>query len=253
MAGALAHFANHPTLRGVVVVSRIAEKEHGRLRADIFAVLLPENLESVAVIAVTVDPHDVGFGVHAMDRLGDVFGGLEVFGDLVEAVDEDERPHLRELTLDCVHQHEGEASESGDASRNVGNDHQLGLGGTRILELRLSRHTAVRERVTHRIAEIERTLATVTTLAGQTSGQLSRQWVQGLLQVLHLVATGVHELDVFGQRLAQGLRHCFGAAVGHESTANFGFDFLLELFDAMLHLVVLESLFEIGLRLAHLL
>ena len=53
--------------------------------------LLPEHLEGVAVVGVAVDPHDVGLGVDPVDGLADVLDALEEPGDLVDAVDEDER------------------------------------------------------------------------------------------------------------------------------------------------------------------
>ena len=81
---------------------------------DLAAPLLPEHLERVAVVAVAVDPHDVGLGVDAVHRFGDVFDALEVARHLVDAVDEDERTHLRELAADRVDEVEGEAGERGD-------------------------------------------------------------------------------------------------------------------------------------------
>jgi hypothetical protein len=54
----------------------------------------------------------------------------------------------------------------------------------------------------------------------------------------------VHEVDVLGQRLAQRLGHRLDAPVGHEPAADLGLDLLLELLDAGLELVVLESLLQ---------
>ena len=231
---------------GVVVVARIAQQQHGGLRADVLAVALPEHLERVAVVAVPVDPHHVGLGVDPVDGVGDVFLAAEVVGDLVDAVDEHERAHLRELALDGVHEHQREPGERRHRAGDVGDDHQLGLGRTRVLELRLGRHAAVAEAVAHRVAEVERALATVATLAGQAGGELAGERLQRLLQVLHLVARGVHELDVFGQRLAQRLGHGLGTAVGDEAATDLGLDLLLELLDAIVVLVALEPLLERG-------
>ena len=64
--------------------------------------LLPEHLEGVAVVGVAVDPDHVGLGVDPVHGLGDVLDALEEAGDLVDAVDEHERPHLRELAADGV-------------------------------------------------------------------------------------------------------------------------------------------------------
>ena len=85
------------TLRRVVVVAGVAQDHHRRLGADVLAVGLPEDLEGVAVVAVAVDPDHVGLGVDPVHRVGDVLGPFEEPGDLVEAVDEHERPHLGEL------------------------------------------------------------------------------------------------------------------------------------------------------------
>jgi hypothetical protein len=65
-----------------------------------------------------------------------------------------------------------------------------------------------------------------------------------LRSVGHLLAAGVHEVDVLGQRLAQRLGHRLDAAVGHEPAADLGLDLLLQLLDAVLVLVALEPLLE---------
>jgi len=95
------------------------------------------------VVAVAVNPHHVGFGVHFVDGFLNIFGRLEVLGHFVDAIDKDERSHLAELALNCVHQHQGEARKRRHAARDVGHHHQFWFGRARILELRLSRHTAV--------------------------------------------------------------------------------------------------------------
>jgi len=60
----------------------------------------------------------------------------------------------------------------------------------------------------------------------------------------------MHELDIFGQWLAQGLGHGFGSAVGNQASADFGFDLLFELLHAVLHFVFRQTLLEIGEGLA---
>jgi hypothetical protein len=84
----------------------------------------------------------------------------------------------------------------------------------------------------------------VATLAGQAHRQLAGERDERLAQAHHLVAGGVHEVDVFGQRLAQRLGHRLHAAVGHQATTDLGLDLLLELLDAVLVLVSLEALLE---------
>ena len=98
--------------------------------------------------------------------------------------------------------------------------------------------------MTHRVAEVERTLAAVAALAGEARGELARQRIERLAQRLHLIARRVHELDVFGERFAQRLGHGLGASVGDEATADLGLDLLLELVDAMLVLLALEALLQ---------
>ena len=159
-------------------------------------------------------------------------------------VDEHERAHLGELMLDGVDEHQREAGERRDRAGDVGDDDQLRLRRPRVLELRLGRHTAVRQRVANGVAEVERTLASVPPLARQAGCELAGQRVQRLAQQLHLVATRVHELDVLGQRLAQRLRHRLGTAVGDEAAADLRLDLAFELVDAILELLALEPFLE---------
>ena len=83
----------------------------------------------MAVVGVTVDPDHVGFGVHPVDRLGDVVDALEVVGHLVEPVDEHERPDTAELARDRVDEVEREAGERRDRTRDVGDDEDLRFSG----------------------------------------------------------------------------------------------------------------------------
>ena len=105
----------------------------------------------------------------------------------------------------------------------------------------------------HGVAEVERALAAVAALAGEAGGELAGERLQRLAQRQHLLAAGVHEVDVLGQRLAQRLGHGLDAAVGHQPAADLGLDLLLELLDAALVLVVLEPLLELGELAVHLL
>ena len=157
----------------MVVVPGVAEDDHRGLGADLAAVRVPEHLEGVAVVGVAVDPDHVGLGVDPVHGLADVLDALEEAGDLVDAVDEHERAHLRELAGDGVDEVQGEAGEAGHRTGDVGDDEDLRLGRARVAELRLGGHTAVAERVAHRAAEVERALAAVAALAGQAHGQLA--------------------------------------------------------------------------------
>ena len=64
-------------------------------------------------------------------------------------------------------------------ARDVGDDHDLGLGRARVAELGVDRHAPGRQRVAHGGAEVERSLATVAALAGQPDGQLARTGAGG--------------------------------------------------------------------------
>ena len=78
----------------MIVIASVTEQQHRRFRTDVLAVALPKHFERMAIIGVPIDPHHVGLGVDAMNRLGDVFSGLEVIGDFIDAIDEHERSHL---------------------------------------------------------------------------------------------------------------------------------------------------------------
>ena len=123
---------------------------------------------------------------------------------------------------------------------------EFGLGRTGVLELRLGRHTAVRQRMAHRVAEVERALATVLALAGEPRCELAGERLQCLAQLRHLLTRRVHELDVLGKRLAQRLRHGLDTAVGDEAATDLGLDLFLERVDASVELVTLEPFLQIG-------
>ena len=100
--------------------------------------------------------------------------------------------------------------------------------------------------MTHGVAEVERALAAVATLARQAHRQLAGEWRDRLAQVVQLVLGRVHEVDVFGQGLAQRARHGFGAAVGHEPATDLRLDLLTQLLDARLVLVVSRGALRAG-------
>ena len=67
-----------------------------------------------------------------------------------------------------------------------------------------------------------------------------REGLDRPLELLHLLARCVHEVDVLGQRLAQRARHRLDAPVGHQPTTDLGLDQLPELLQAGLELLALE-------------
>src|SRR5438874_1217662 len=84
--GPLPQLLHDPRLGGVVVVPGVAEEDHRALRRHLGPPPVPEDLKSVAVVGVPVDPDDVGLGVHPVHGLVDVVGALEEAGHLVDAV-----------------------------------------------------------------------------------------------------------------------------------------------------------------------
>ncbi len=86
----------------------------------------------------------------------------------------------------------------------------------------------------------------MTAHARQPDSQLAGQGMDRLAQGGHLLAAGVHEVDVFGQGLAQSLGHGFHAPVGHQPPADLGLYLLLERLHPGLELVVFEALLQLG-------
>src|SRR5438067_6607778 len=84
VARLLAHLLQHPGLGRVVVVAGVAQQNHARLGADLATPPFPERLEGVAVVGVAVDPDDIGLGVDAVHRLGDVLDAFEELRHLVD-------------------------------------------------------------------------------------------------------------------------------------------------------------------------
>ena len=94
------------------------------------------------------------------------------------------------------------------------------------------------------LAEVERAAVPVPPALREPRGQRARQRVDRALQLLHLLARRVHEVDVFGQRLAQRARHRLDAAVGDEPAPDLGLDQLLEHLEPALEVLVREALVE---------
>ena len=103
-----------------------------------------------------------------------------------------------------------------------------GFDGRGRLNFGSTGHAAVRHRVPHGLAEVERAAVAVPPALREPGRERTRQRVDRLLQLLHLLARRVHEVDVFGQRLAQRARHRLDAAVGDEPAADLGLDHLLQ-------------------------
>ncbi len=103
-----------------------------------------------------------------------------------------------------------------------------GFDGCGLLELRLGGHAAVRQRAAHRLAEVEVAAVATPPALREPRRERPRQRVDRLLEREHLLARRVHEVDVFGQRLAQRARHRLDAAVGDEPAADLRLDQLLQ-------------------------
>ena len=245
MPGPVPEGAQHPGLRRVVVVAGVAEEDQRRLLGHLVEVTVVEHLEGVAVVGVAVDPHHVGFGVDAVDRLGDVVGALEEPGDLVDPVDEHPGADLRELAGHRVDELQREAGEARHRAGDVGDDHDLGFRRVRMTELRLRGDAAVGQGRPDGLAEVEVATVAASAPLRQPRGQGPGQRVDGPLEREHLLAGGVHEVDVFGERLAQGAGHRLDAPVGDETAADLGFDELAQHPESSLVLLGLEPRREV--------
>ena len=111
----------------MIVVSRITQEQHRCLWTNVLAVFVPENFEGMAVITMAINPHNICFGIHPMDGFADVIGTFKELGHFINSINENERSHFRELALNRVDQHQGEASKRGNASRNIGDNHKFGF------------------------------------------------------------------------------------------------------------------------------
>ena len=96
----------------------------------------------------------------------------------------------------------------------------------------------------HGLAEVEVPSPPVTPPLREPGRERARQRVDRLLQLLHLLARRVHEVDVFGQRLAQRARHRLDAAVGDEPAADLGLDHLLQDLEPAVEVFAREPLVE---------
>ena len=122
-----------------------------------------------------------------------------------------------------------------------------GFDGCGLLELRLGGHAAVRQRVRGPSCG-SRGAAVPTPAALREPGrQRPRQRVDRPAAALHLLARRVHEVDVFGQRLAQRARHRLDAAVGDEPAADLLLDQLPQLLEPGLELLAREPVGELAL------
>ena len=95
-----------------------------------------------------------------------------------------------------------------------------------------------------RLAEVERAAVPVPPALREPGRERARQRVDRPLELLHLLARRVHEVDVFGQRLAQRARHRLDTAVGDEPAADLGFDQLLEDLEPAFVVLAREALVE---------
>ena len=128
-----------------------------------------------------------------------------------------------------MHQVQREAREGRDRPRDVGDDEDLGLRGPRRLEAQVERHAAGREAAPHGVAQVDRSAAAAAALAREAHGELAAERSQGALELGHLVAIGVHDVEVLGQGLAHRLGQRLGAAILDEPLADLALDLGLEL------------------------
>ena len=167
--------------------------------------------QGAAVVRVSVKGDHVRFGVDPQHRVGRVLHSLEQVGHFIESVDEDKTANLGELRGDRVHQVQRETGEGRDRPRHVGDDEDLRLGRPRRLETQIERDATGRETATNGVAKIDRSAATASPFSREANRQLSTERSQRPLQLGHLVAVRVHDVQVLGQGFAHGLGQGLGS------------------------------------------
>src|SRR4051794_25287952 len=214
-----------------VVVACVAQDQQRALRRDRVGPALREHVEGVAVVTVSVEPHDVGLLRHSRERIDDVTAALEERRDLVAGVDEREHPDLRELLPKGEGQQHREVREGRHTSTDVAEDDKLRFVRLARLEDGRERNAAARQRRPDRTTDIEPAAATVPSLGGQPGGEPPGERVNTAAQLGDLVARGTQEVDLLDQWLHGGLGDLLHATVFRESTAYLGLDGLFELPD----------------------
>ncbi len=144
-----------------------------------------------------------------------------------------------------MHQVQREAREGGDRARDVGDDDDLGLGRSRGLEAQVERHAAGRQAAAHRVAQVHRAAVAPAAPAREAHGELAAQGAQRALELGHLVAVGVHDVEVLGQGAAHRARQRLGAAVLDQALADHALDLALEGLDPRVGLVAREARVEL--------
>ena len=104
-----------------------------------------------------------------------------------------------------------------------------GLAGSRRLEAQVDRHATGREAAANGVTQVDRAATSAASSAREANGEFATERAQRALELGHLVAIGVHDVEVFGQRLAHGLGERLGAAVFDESLTDDAFDLGLQL------------------------
>src|SRR5262245_48773548 len=93
--------------------------------------------------------------------------------------------------------------------------------------------------------EVEMPAVAARTSLREAGRERTGQRVDSALEGEHLFTRRVHEVDVLGQRLAQGARHGLVPAVRHQAPADLRFDELLELPQPGLELLLGKTLGEL--------
>ena len=112
-------------------------------------------------------------------------------------------------------------------------------------ELWVCRDAAGCQRLSHGATEIEPTRPHPTA-SGQPGCQLPCERPDGILHLVEVAGSGMHQVDILDERPSQGARHRITTAIGHESSSNLFLDFLPQTLDPGLHLLAEQTPVEIG-------
>ena len=107
-----------------------------------------------------------------------------------------------------------------------------GFDGRGLLNFGSAGHAAVRQRVTDRRAEVEVPAVLALAPLREAGRERAGQRLDRALELLHLLARRVHEVDVLGQRLAQRARHRLDPAIGDEPAPDLRLDHVAQLAQA---------------------
>ncbi len=215
-----------------VVVTGVAQHEQGGFRADGVRVAPCEHLEGMPVVAVPVEPDQIGLARDPRHHVADVAAPQKP-GDLVGGVDERERPDPGELLPQRVRQQQGEVRERRHRAGDVAQDNELGLVRFVRTVVGPQRHAAGGERGPHGAAEVQPAGAPQLAASGQPGREPAGQRIDLLAQLDEITLGRPEKVDLVSQGLDRGRRHRVHPAFLGKPAPNLGGDHLLERTDPL--------------------